>query len=66
MVWFEVTQSMPAITPAVVPEPLLSSTRTATMFAFLATPYVEPAIVVATCVPWPLPSEAVVSPSTAS
>lgn len=36
--WLLVTQLMPAMTPAVVPEPALSSTRTATMFAFLATP----------------------------
>lgn len=32
------TQSTPSITPAVVPEPLLSRTRTPTMLAFLATP----------------------------
>lgn len=36
--WLAVTQSIPAMTPAVVPDPLLSSTRTATTFAFLATP----------------------------
>src|SRR5690606_3273000 len=37
------TQSMPATTWAVVPEPELFSTRTATIFAFLATPYALPA-----------------------
>jgi hypothetical protein len=33
-----VTQSTPAITPAVVPEPLQSRTRTAYRLTFLATP----------------------------
>lgn len=64
--WFRVTQSMPATTWAVVPEPELLSTRTATILAFLATPYAVPAAVAATWVPWPLPSCAVLSPSTAS
>lgn len=64
--WFCVTQSMPATTCSVVPEPLSSSTRTATTFAFLATPCEVPAMVPATCVPWPLPSSALSSLSTAS
>jgi hypothetical protein len=63
---FSVTQSMPATTWAVVPEPWSSRTRTATMFAFLATPWAVPATVAATCVPWPLPSSAVSSLSMAS
>lgn len=61
-----VTQSMPATTPAVVPEPLLFSTRTPTILAFLATPCAVPATVPATCVPWPLPSCDTLSLSTAS
>ena len=35
---FAVTQSIPAITPAVLPEPVQPSTRTATSFTFFATP----------------------------
>src|SRR5690606_7320526 len=64
--WFSVTQSMPAMTCSVVPEPLSSRTLTATMPAFLATPCAAPAMVAATWVPWPLPSSAVSSSSTAS
>jgi hypothetical protein len=36
--WWLTTQSMPAITPAVVPEPVQSSTRTGTTAALGATP----------------------------
>ena len=43
--WFSVTQSMPATTCSVVPEPWSSRTRTATIFAFLATPCAAPAMV---------------------
>ena len=53
VVWLPVTQSIPEITPAVVPEPPASSTRTAIRRAFFATPYVEPPTVPETCVPWP-------------
>src|SRR5437870_4210637 len=53
-----VTQSMPAMTPDVVPEPEQSSTRTATSFTFFATPYVVPPTVPDTCEPWPLQSAA--------
>src|SRR5262245_39345086 len=56
--WSPVTQSIPAITWDVVPEPWQFSTRTATMLTFLATPYVEPPIVPATWVPWPWQSSA--------
>ncbi|MGW5851677.1 hypothetical protein ACWFQ8_27655 [Streptomyces sp. NPDC055254] len=40
---FAVTQSTPAITPAVVTEPWQSRTRTETSRPSLATPYVPPA-----------------------
>src|SRR5205809_7671198 len=40
--WLPVTQSIPAITPLQVPEPLQSSTRTATSLTFLAIPYLAP------------------------
>lgn len=60
------TQSIPAITRPVVPAPSSSSTRTETIRARLATPYVAPATVAAMCVPCPLPSAAVRSPSTKS
>src|SRR4051812_11847756 len=53
------TQSMPAMTPDVGPLPLQSSTRTATSFTALATPYVVPPTVPDTCEPWPLQSTAV-------
>ena len=56
--WFAVTQSMPAITPELVPLPEQSSTRTATSDTCLATPYVVPPTVPATCVPCPLQSSA--------
>ena len=41
-------QSIPATTPAMVPEPLHARTRTATNLAFFATPYEVPAAVDAT------------------
>ena len=63
--WLPVTQSIPAITPEVAPLPLQSSTRTALSETPLATPYVEPPTVPATCVPWPLQSSAL-PPSIAS
>ena len=50
------TQSMPAMTPELVPEPAQSSTRTGTSVTAFATPYVEPPTVPATWVPWPLQS----------
>ena len=56
-----VTQSTPAMTPAVVPLPAQSSTLTATSLTPLATPYCEPPTVPATCVPWPLQSVLLVS-----
>jgi hypothetical protein len=63
---FAVTQSMPATTCAVVPEPEQLSTRTPTICTPLATPYASPPTVPATCVPWPLQSFASLSLSTAS
>ena len=63
--WSCVTQSMPATTCDVLPEPWQFRTRTATRFTCLATPYVEPPIVPATCVPWPWQSSAL-PPSIAS
>jgi hypothetical protein len=36
--WLEVTKSIPAMTPELVPEPLQFSTRTATIWTCLATP----------------------------
>src|SRR5438093_7764429 len=54
--WLLATQSTPEITPEVLPDPLQSSTRTAKSRTFLATPYVEPPTVPATCVPCPLQS----------
>ena len=51
-----VTQSTPAMTPDVEPEPLQLSTRTANKRTLLATPYVDPPIVPATWVPCPLQS----------
>jgi hypothetical protein len=44
------------MTPEVKPEPLQLSTRTTRSIALFATPYVEPPMVPATCVPWPLQS----------
>ncbi len=58
VVWSDVTQSTPAITPDMAPEPLASSTRTAIRCVALATPCSVPPIVEATCVPWPLASSA--------
>src|SRR3954452_5771994 len=60
-----VTQLTPAMTPALVPLPEQFSTRTPTSLTPLATPYVPPPTVPATCVPWPLQSS-VAPPSTAS
>jgi hypothetical protein len=57
-----VTQSMPAVTPAVVPEPLQFSTFTATRRTPFARPNCVPPIVPATCVPWPLQSVLLPSP----
>src|SRR5207247_1867775 len=54
--WFEDTQSTPATTPEFVPEPWQLRTRTACSVTDLATPYVVPPVVPATCVPWPLQS----------
>src|SRR5512133_3772028 len=51
-----VTQSMPAMTPDVVPLPEQLSTRTATSVTPFATPYVAPPTVPDTCVPCPLQS----------
>ena len=45
------TQSSAAITSVVLPEPLQSSTRTGVSVTPLATPYVRPPTVPATCVP---------------
>ena len=56
LTWFCVTQSTPAMTPAFEPEPEQLSTRTAWSVTCLATPYVVPPVVPATCVPWPLQS----------
>jgi hypothetical protein len=61
-----VTQSMPAITPAKVPEPAQFRTRTATSFTSFATPYLVPPTVPATWVPWPLQSVESSSLSTVS
>ena len=61
-----VTQSMPAMIAEYDPLPPQSSTRTATSLTSLATPYVEPPIVPATCVPCPLQSLATASLSTKS
>ena len=53
LTWFCVTQSTPAMTPLVAPEPSQPSTRTAWSVTCLATPYVVPPVVPATWVPWP-------------
>jgi hypothetical protein len=50
------TQSMPAITPELDPEPEQSNTRTGIRVTCLATPYVVPPTVPATWVPCPLQS----------
>ena len=57
-----VTQSTPATTPAVVPEPAQPSTLTATSRTRLATPYAVPPMVPATWVPCPLQSVSLPSP----
>jgi hypothetical protein len=49
-------QSIPEMTPELVPEPSAPRTLTATREAFFATPYLLPAAVDAVWVPWPLPS----------
>src|SRR5262245_7734231 len=48
LMWFVRTQSMPAITPEFVPEPLQLSTRTARNLMDFATPYFVPPTVPAT------------------
>ena len=53
LVWFCLTQSTPAMTPDVEPEPEQLSTRTAWRVTALATPYVVPPVVPATWVPCP-------------
>ena len=53
---FRRTQSIPAMTPLSGPDPEQSRTFTGVITAFLATPYVAPAIVPATWVPCPLQS----------
>ncbi len=68
--WLPATQSMPAATPAKLPEPWQLSTLTAVNATPLATPYCEPPMVPATWVPWPLqsvllPSPVVLVPQTA-
>jgi hypothetical protein len=54
--WFAVTQSTPAMTPLFEPEPEQLRTRTGWIVTCFATPYVEPPVVPATWVPWPLQS----------
>src|SRR5690349_17651875 len=61
-----VTQFTPAMICEYEPAPVQSSTRTATRLTALATPYVLPPTVPATCVPWPLQSFATASLSTKS
>jgi hypothetical protein len=58
-----VTQSMPAMTPDVEPDPSQPSTRTATRRTAFATPYLAPPTVPATWVPWPLQSPVLPSPT---
>src|SRR5687768_10741358 len=53
---FKRTQSTPAMTPAVVPEPVQLSTRTPCSRTWLATPYAVAPMIPATWVPWPLQS----------
>src|SRR5207248_7046461 len=62
----DVTQSTPATTPAVVPEPWQLSTRTPTSCTALASPKVRPPMVPETWVPWPAQSVALESLSTKS
>ncbi len=47
---FAVTQSTPAMTCDIGPDPLQPRTRTETMLTLLATPYVAPPRIPATCV----------------
>jgi hypothetical protein len=58
LTWFARTQSTPAMTPELLPEPVQPSTRTGWTVALSAMPYVVPAAVPATWVPWPLQSVA--------
>ena len=62
--WLLETQSTPAITPELLPLPEQLRTRRACTVAFLATPYVVPAAVLATWVPCPLQSLGLLSLST--
>lgn len=62
----DVTKFIPATTPEVVPDPDESSTLTAYSLVFFATPYVLEPTVPDTWVPWPLPSELVLSAKLAS
>ena len=50
---FAVTQSTPAMTADIEPEPVHPSTRTGTSFTPLATPYLVPPTMPATWVPCP-------------
>ncbi len=54
--WLLVTQSTPAMTPALLPDPSQPRTRTGKILARLATPCVVPPTVPATCVPCPAQS----------
>ena len=65
LAWFWVTQSTPMMTPALEPDPLQSTTRTAWRVTPSATPYVLPPTVPAPWVPCPLQSSWA-PPSTAS
>jgi hypothetical protein len=56
--WLPVTQSTPAMTPEVLPEPWQFRARTPTSRTPLATPWTEPPTVPATWVPCPLQSSA--------
>jgi ABC-type molybdate transport system permease subunit len=56
LAWLPVTQLTPAAIVEAVPLPEQSRARTAYSETFLATPYVLPPIVPATCVPCPLQS----------
>ena len=50
-VWFVIAQFKPEMSPATVPEPAQSRTRTGTMDADFATPYFVPAMIPETWVP---------------
>ena len=51
LTWFALTQSTPAITPELLPDPPQLSTRTANSLTLFATPWIDPPTVPATCVP---------------